>query len=197
MSDESRAYLNAAGLTSDRDLYLDKDDWTVLDTPPALGTLLARKGSLIPTEHVQRLGLGIDGGKIVQNAHTASGQPNPGPAAQSEPVPENVEVDSFELPDLSAGTGAGPGNPAHAADAKVEPTPAQKAAAAKLTMHGKLGKGAKADEDKEYDVRNSDQPGSEPVPEKGQTGARDETESQRKAREAAEAKAKADKKAGK
>ena len=167
---EHRAELNPAGLVSDRDLWLDKDGWTVVETAPASGFLLAREGTLIPIEHVQRLGLGVDGGKITQNMDTAAGGPEGGLTPQSQPVPESIPVSSYEQPTVRQAAGAGFRNQAgKAPDAKVEPTPAEKRATAHLTNMAKakldsseVGALTDADEDalnERYDVRNSDQPG--------------------------------------
>jgi hypothetical protein len=87
------AQLNRDGLVSDRDLYLAQDQFTVVEKgSTAARFLLAPIDTLIPSEHVTRLGLVIEGGKIVQDKEAAKGGPEAGVTPQSASEPPSRPV---------------------------------------------------------------------------------------------------------
>jgi hypothetical protein len=90
---ERLAQLNRDGLVSDRDLYLAQDQFTVVEKGSSVARfLLAPIDTLIPSEHVKRLGLEIEGGKIVQNKAGAKGGPEAGVTPQSASEPPSKPV---------------------------------------------------------------------------------------------------------
>jgi hypothetical protein len=90
------AKLNRDGIVSDRRLWLEKDGFTVTDNASDGRFGLAGPDVLIPTSEVQRLGLEIEGGKVVQKKESAKGGVEMGPTPQSGSWPPSVTEDGKE-----------------------------------------------------------------------------------------------------
>jgi hypothetical protein len=93
------AKLNRDGIVSDRNLYLAADQFTVVEHGTEEARFqLASADALIPTVEVQRLGLAIEGGKVVQTKENGRGGPEAaaGPTPQSGSWPPSVSMDGSE-----------------------------------------------------------------------------------------------------
>lgn len=99
-AEQVEAKLNRDGIVSDRRLYLAKDGFTVVEHGTEEARFqLASADALIPTSEVRRLGLDIEGGKVVQTKENGRGGPEAaaGPTPQSASWPPSVDKNGNEV----------------------------------------------------------------------------------------------------